>query len=100
MFWAILGVSFGWPGTANAQVATRPAKADTPPQDEIWYGAVHQENSSEWKYLRGASRVRTSEMSISADQIDFNSDTDWVYARGHVRMEYYKSGEIIYAEKA
>ncbi len=84
----------------KAQVATRPPAADTPKQDEIWTSAINQESNSEWRYLRGASRVRTTEMSISADQIDFNSDTDWVYARGHVRMEYYKTGDIINAEKA
>lgn len=38
-------------------------------------------------------------MSISADEIDFNSDTAWAYARGHVRLEHYKTGDIINAEK-
>jgi LPS-assembly protein len=38
-------------------------------------------------------------MSISADEIDFNSDTRWAYARGHVRLEHYKTGDIVNAEK-
>ncbi|HEX4169449.1 MAG TPA: putative LPS assembly protein LptD, partial [Bryobacteraceae bacterium] len=83
-----------------AQIASKPAQADLPPNDEIWYGGIKQESHSEWKYLRGDARVRTSEMSISADQIDFNSDTDWAYARGHVRLEHYKTGDIINCDKA
>ncbi len=84
---------------ARSQVLNRPAQADLPPKDEIWYGAIHQESNGELKYLRRDARVRTSEMSISADEIDFNSDTDWAYARGHVRLEHYKTGDIINAEK-
>ncbi len=83
-----------------AQIATKPPKADLPPNDEIWLGGIKQESRSEWKYLRGDARVRTSEMSISADQIDFNSDTAWAYARGHVHLEHYKTGDIIDCQKA
>ena len=96
LLWACLSLSL----PARAQIAQKPAQADLPPNDEIWFGGIQQESRSEWKYLRGDSRVRTSEMTISADQIDFNSDTDWAYARGHVRLEHYKTGDIINAEKA
>jgi LPS-assembly protein len=52
------------------------------------------------KYLRGAAKVQTSEMSITADEIDFNSDTSWAYARGHVRLEHYATGDILNADHA
>lgn len=39
-------------------------------------------------------------MSITADEIDFNSDTDWAYARGHVRLEHYATGDILNADHA
>ncbi len=76
-----------------------PVKANLPPLDEIWYGAIHQDSNNEWRYLKKDARVQTSEMLISADEIDFNSDTRWAYARGHVRLEHYKTGDVINAEK-
>jgi LPS-assembly protein len=83
-----------------AQTVIRPPKADMPAEDEIDYGAVTQEQDSEWKYLKGAAHVRTTEMSISADEIDFNSDTSWAYARGHVKLEHYATGDILNADHA
>ncbi len=85
--------------SAPAQTVPRPAKANLPPEDEIWYGGIHEDSNGEWRYLKRDAKVQTSEMSISADQIDFNSDTDWAYARGHVRLEHYKTGDIVNAEK-
>jgi LPS-assembly protein len=84
--------------TAYGQGVNKPAKADVPPLDEIWYGAVTQDSQSEWKYLKGAAQVRTSEMTISADEIDFNTDTDWAYARGHLRLEHFLTGDILNAD--
>ena len=83
-----------------AQTASHPKKADLPPQDEIWYGAVTQTSEAEWKYLKGASKLQTSDMSITADAIDFNSDTSWAYARGHVRLEHFATGDILNADHA
>ena len=76
----------------------RPPKADLPPEDEIWYGAVRQDSHSEWKYLKGGAKLQTSEMSITADEIDFNSDTNWAYARGHVRLEHFVTGDVLNAD--
>jgi LPS-assembly protein len=85
---------------AFSQSAAKPKKADLPPADEIWYGGITQTEDNEWKYLKGGARVQTTEMLISADQIDFDSDTDWAYARGHVRLEHYATGDIINADHA
>ncbi len=86
-------------GPAAAQTVSHPAKADLPPKDEIWYGGIHEDSNGSWRYLKRDAKVQTSEMSISADEIDFNSDTRWAYARGHVHLEHYKTGDIINAEK-
>lgn len=83
-----------------AQTANHPKKADLPPFDEIWYGAVTQTSESEWKYLKGSARLQTTEMLITADEIDFNSDTSWAYARGHVRLEHFATGDILNADHA
>ena len=75
-------------------------KAHLPAADEIFAGGVTQIDEGEWKYLKGAAKITTTEMSISADQIDFNSDTDWTYARGHVRLEHYATGDVLNADHA
>ena len=62
--------------------------------------AVSQDSNGAMRYLRGAVEIETTEMKITADQIDFNSDTDWAYARGHVRMEHFATGDIINAQRA
>jgi LPS-assembly protein len=84
----------------SAQNVVTRDKANMPGTDEIDLGAVTQSDESEWKYLKGAAFVHTTEMSISADEIDFNSDTNWTYARGHVRLEHYASGDILNADHA
>jgi LPS-assembly protein len=83
---------------APAQTVHPPAKADLPPEDEIWYGAILQDSHGEWKYLKGGAKLQTTEMSITADEIDFNSDTNWAYARGHLRLEHFVSGDILNAD--
>jgi LPS-assembly protein len=82
-----------------AQVVV-PKKADLPPLNEIWYGGINQESNGEWRYLKRDAKVQTTEMLITADSIDFNTDTNWTYARGHVHLEHYKTGDVINAEKA
>lgn len=86
-------------GSAYSQAINRPAPADLPPKDEIWTSAIHSDSNGEWRYLKLSSKVQTTELSISADEIDYNSDTHWAYARGHVRLEHYKTGDIINAQK-
>jgi LPS-assembly protein len=83
-----------------AQMPMHPSKADAPPENEIWQGGVTMDSQGEWKYLKGAAEVRTTEMTITADEIDFNSDTNWAYARGHVRLQHFATGDIINADHA
>ena len=85
---------------AQQNVIVTAAKANLPPGTEIWEGGVTQESNGEWKYLKGAAEVKTSEMTISADEIDFNQDTAWAYARGHVRLIHFATGDILNADHA
>jgi LPS-assembly protein len=91
LLWAAASCAF-------SQSAVHPAKANLPPEDEIWMGGVTQDSQAPWRYLKGAAEVRTSEMTISADEIDYNSDTEWAYARGHVRLEHFVTGDILNAD--
>ncbi|MDQ2843144.1 MAG: hypothetical protein M3Y72_19315, partial [Acidobacteriota bacterium] len=99
MFLLVFALLPALPRSVSAQVLNRPAQADLPPKDEIWFGGINEDSNGEWRYLKRSAKVQTSEMSISADEIDYNSDTHWAYARGHVRLEHYKTGDIINAEK-
>jgi LPS-assembly protein len=85
---------------AFCQTATHAAQANIPSRNEIWMSGIKQESNSEWKYFRGEAKIETSEILISADQIDYNSDTDWAYARGHVHMEHFSTGDKINADHA
>ena len=96
----LLAAALCVPLAASAQAAVKPAKADLPPQNEIWMSAVTQDSNEEWRYLKGSAKVETSEMTISGDEIDYNSDTHWAYARGHVHLEHFATGDKIEADHA
>lgn len=81
------------PGLAQA-----PSKPNIPPQDEIWYHAVTEDSNGEIRLLHGAAQLETSEFSISADDIKFNSDTNWAHAQGHVHLEHFATGDKLNAD--
>ncbi|HTU44776.1 MAG TPA: putative LPS assembly protein LptD [Bryobacteraceae bacterium] len=83
---------------ASGQTSTRPLKANLPPADEIWMKGIVNESDNEWRHLKGSAHLETSEMQISADEIDYNSDTAWAYARGHVQMEQFSTGDKLNAD--
>ncbi len=85
-------------GLRVATPQTHPLRADLPPENEIWYSAVRQESNGALRYLRGDAKLETSEMVITADQIDYNSDTDWAVARGQVHLEHFVSGDNLFAD--
>lgn len=86
------------PSLVLAQAPAHPIKANLPPQDEIWYRAVHQESNGNLKYLRGDAKLEMSDMSLSADDIQFDSDTNWVKAQGHVHLEHFSTGDKLNAD--
>ncbi len=59
---------------------------------------ITQDSNEQWRYLKGSAKVQTSEMVISADQIDYNSDTHWAYARGHVHLQHFATGDKLNAD--
>ncbi len=83
---------------AEAQAPGRAVKAHLPPENEIWMGGIVNESNQEWRYLKGEAKVQTSEMVITADNIDYNSDTHWAYARGHVHLEHFATGDKLNAD--
>ena len=85
---------------AHSQINTHALKADLPPQDEIRFHGLTQDSNGNMRYLHKPASIETSEMMISADEIRFNSDTNWAYAQGHVHMEHYVSGDKVDADHA
>jgi len=90
----LLTFAFG----AFAQSTAHPLKANEPPIDEIWYHAVHQESNGSMRFLRGAAKIELSDVSISADDIQFDSDTNWVIAKGHVLLDHFLTGDKMEAD--
>jgi LPS-assembly protein len=93
-------LSLSLPSFAQQNIARSSQKADIPPDTEIWYHGVTEDSQSEWKYLKGAAEIHTSEMKITADEIDYNTETAWAYARGHVHLVHYATGDILNADHA
>jgi len=74
-------------------------KANLPGPNELeFYAVKQQESNPPWRYLRGAAKIITSDFQLSADEIDYNSDTDWAYARGHVHLEHFVTGDKLDAD--
>jgi len=59
-----------------------------------------QEVEGGWRHLRGNVRIETSDFQIKADVLDWNTDTNYVEARGHVHFEYFARGEKLDCDKA
>ena len=85
-------------GVANGQNAIKKPNLS---EDIIrLYSLDKEESKGAWRYLRHNARIETSSIVISADEIDYNSDTDWTYARGHVHLDHYETGEKIDCDRA
>jgi LPS-assembly protein len=70
------------------------------PEDEVFVKAENQVSEGPiWKG-RGNVEIRTSDMVLRADEIDYDRDKDYAEARGNVQFENLKSGEKLACEKA
>ena len=80
------------------QLSAQIARPNGVPEDKMNFGGVVHESKAEWTYLRSEASVETTDFKISADEIDYNSDTNWAYARGHVHFEHFITGEKLNAD--
>ncbi len=85
---------------ALAQTTARPVRADLPAPDEMRFQAITEDSSGSLRYLHGAAKVETSDFNLSADEIEYNSDTHWAYAHGHVHLEHFATGDKLEADHA
>lgn len=80
---------------------TVPKRPDAP--NDPNYVAIFQDEQEEdgnWRHLRGHVRIETTDMQIKADELDWNTESHYVEARGHVHFEYYARGEKLECDKA
>jgi LPS-assembly protein len=84
----------------NPDQRVRPAQPGAPDAANVRIRAVTQEADGPLRHLRGAALVETSEMQLKADEIDYNSDTGDVQARGHVHFEHFTRGEKLDCDHA
>ena len=77
---------------------SQPTAANAPGTNDIRFTSDTQSSNGELKHLRGHSKIETSQMLISADEIDFNEDTHIAVARGHLHFEHYLNGDKIEAD--
>ncbi len=75
-------------------------KADGPAPDEMIFHSLHMDSNGSMRYLHKPASIETSDFIISADEIQYNSDTDWAYAQGHVHLEHFNTGDKINADHA
>ena len=84
----------------NADQLVRTSRPGAPAPDEQ---AIVQANSQEQDgpviHLHGMVRIETSEMSLTADEVDYNQDTGDADARGHVHYENFTTGEKLFCDR-
>jgi LPS-assembly protein len=59
-----------------------------------------EEHQGPWIHLRGRQRIVTTESELRADELDYNSETNYVEARGKVEYQNFRSQEKLYCDKA
>ena len=86
--------------STNINVPVRPPHPGAPDADHVIIESVTQEVVGALRHLRGMVRVETSDMLLRADEVDYNSDTGDMEARGHVHLEQYSTGEKLDCDHA
>jgi len=84
----------------NANQPVRASRSSAPDAEHVFIEAVTQEVEGALRHLRGNVRIETTEMQLKADEIDYNSDSGDVEARGHVHFEHFVRGEKIDCDRA
>src|SRR5262249_32588290 len=93
-----LALSALFPYIASPQI-NRLTRPDIPPKNFVDFDAVTLEVDGPLRKLRGAARVQTTEMVLTADEIDYNSDTTDAEARGNVHFKHFTRNEEILASR-
>jgi LPS-assembly protein len=84
----------------NPEQPIRPVRPGAPDAEHVRIESVTQEANGPMRYLRGMVRIETTDMELRADELDYNSDTGELEARGHVHFEHFARGEKLDCARA
>jgi len=84
----------------NPNQRIRTPRPNAPSPGDVLVEAVTQEVDGPWRHLRGNVHIETTDFLLKADELDWNTDTDEVEARGHVQFERFATGEKLTCDKA
>jgi len=70
------------------------------PSDELFVTARDQVSEGPLWKGRGNVEIRTSDVVLRADEIDYDRDKDYAEARGNVQYENLRTGEKLFCDKA
>jgi LPS-assembly protein len=83
----------------NQRIVT-PREGAPGPGDQAIVTAIEEEHDGPLIHLRGFVRIETTQMALTADEIDYNQDTAEASARGHVHYENFTTGERLFCDHA
>jgi LPS-assembly protein len=83
------------PNPADPNQRIRVPRPDAPTGDNVNIASDSQQAEGSLHHLRGHAVVETSERKLQADEIDYDSDTGDVQARGNVRFKSFLEGDKI-----
>jgi LPS-assembly protein len=91
----------------NPNQATQPPRPDAPALDVVTTRQLcvssdtcTARSEGPWTYFRGRVRIETTESELLADELDYNTETNYVEARGKVEYQNFRSQEKLYCDKA
>ncbi len=85
---------------ANPNHRVSPPRPDKPDKDHVLANAVHKDIVGHVYHLRVAVHLETTDMLLTADEVDYDEETGDVDARGHVHFEHFARGEKIDCDRA
>ncbi len=78
----------------------RTARINAPGPNDLLIRAATQRVEGHIYFLRGSVAIETAEMLLRADEVDYNEETHYAEARGHVKYTSYERGEELEADRA
>lgn len=68
-------------------------------RNHILVRAISQDAEGPFIRLRGAAMIETAEFRVTAAEIDYDSDSGYIEARGGVHFQHFDGGEELFAER-
>ncbi len=86
--------------SGNPDTRVRPPRPEAPDAEHVLIRSVTQEVDGVMRHMRGMVHIETNDMLLTADELDYNSESGDVSARGHVHFEHYARGEKMDCDRA